>query len=106
MATVGINLKAVCRPYQTGVIVDQSVVQDPNRGADVLDSIQAIATEGFRALSDPELPRETLLDGLSVSFMRHDGTRTLMSTDIETHQTKSCVPQGIRSLAHLSRGNL
>jgi len=48
VATVGMNLKA-----------------DPDRGADVLDSIQAIATEGFRALSDPELPREELLTGLS-----------------------------------------
>ncbi|CAG8658032.1 11298_t:CDS:2, partial [Acaulospora colombiana] len=38
---------------------------NPSRGADILDAIQAISVEGFRALSDPEIPRETLLTGLS-----------------------------------------
>ncbi|KIM33447.1 hypothetical protein M408DRAFT_326161 [Serendipita vermifera MAFF 305830] len=45
--------------------VGLALKQNPNRGADILDSIQAISTEGFRALSDPEIPRETLLNGLS-----------------------------------------
>jgi hypothetical protein len=33
----------------------------------MLDAIQALSIEAARALSDPEMPRDSLLNGLSVS---------------------------------------
>lgn len=33
----------------------------------MLNAIQALSIEAARALSDPEMPRDTLLNGLSVS---------------------------------------
>ncbi|KAG8801331.1 cystathionine beta-lyase, partial [Serendipita sp. 399] len=47
--------------------------EDPIRGADVLDAIQAISIEGYRCLSDPEIPRETLLNGLSKLIKQNHG---------------------------------
>ena len=40
-------------------------MQEPEKVRKILDSIQAISDEATRALSDPELSRDTLLSGLS-----------------------------------------
>ena len=48
--------------------VSKKKIQEPEVVGKILDAIQSISDEAQRALADPELPRETLMDGLSVSI--------------------------------------
>lgn len=59
---VGRNTKALVE----GVAKKKS--QEPEVVGAILDKIQIISDEAQRALADPELPRKSLISGLSVSY--------------------------------------